>query len=103
MVFPGAGPEPRHPSQLYQAFLEGLVLLGLLYFLHRRKVRTGTVFFVFFLGYGAFRFLVEFFRQPDAHLGYLWGGATMGQLLCLPMIAFGIGGLLWLRRKEREA
>jgi len=103
MVFPSAGPEPRHPSQLYQAFLEGLVLLLLLYFLHRRKVRSGTVFFTFFLGYGAFRFMVEFFRQPDAHLGYLWGGATMGQLLCLPMIAFGVGGLLWLQYKGRGA
>ena len=103
MVFPGAGPEPRHPSQLYQAFLEGFVLLLLLYWLHRRKAMTGVVFFTFFLAYGAFRFLVEFFRQPDAHLGYLWGGATMGQILCLPMILFGIGGLLWLRQQGRAA
>lgn len=103
MVFPGAGPEPRHPSQLYQAFLEGFVLLLLLYWLHRRKATTGVVFFTFFLAYGAFRFLVEFFRQPDAHLGYLWGGATMGQILCLPMILFGIGGLLWLRQQGRAA
>jgi phosphatidylglycerol:prolipoprotein diacylglycerol transferase len=103
VVFPGAGPEPRHPSQLYQAFLEGLVLFLLLYWLHRRRVTPGTVFFSFFLGYGLFRFLVEFVRQPDAHLGFLWGGATMGQLLCLPMIAFGIGGLVWLWRRGRVA
>lgn len=100
MIFPGAGPEPRHPSQLYQALLEGLLLFLLLYWLHRRKAPTGSVFFAFFVGYGVFRFLVEFVRQPDAHLGYLWGGATMGQLLCLPMIAFGVGGWLWLRRQR---
>ncbi len=93
IVFPGAGPEPRHPSQLYEAFLEGPVLLGLLWLLHRRRVTAGIPFFVFFLAYGIFRFSVEFFRQPDAHLGFLWGGATMGQLLSLPMILFGLVGL----------
>jgi phosphatidylglycerol:prolipoprotein diacylglycerol transferase len=103
MVFPGGGPAPRHPSQIYQALLEGVLLFVLLYWLHRRKVTIGVVFFTFFLGYGVFRFLVEFVRQPDAHLGFLWGGATMGQLLCLPMIAFGLGGLLWLRRQGRVA
>lgn len=96
MVFPGGGPLPRHPSQLYEAFLEGLVLFLVLYLLHRRKVAEGVPFFVFFVGYGLFRFLVEFVRQPDAHLGFLWGGATMGQLLSLPMILFGLGGLVYL-------
>ena len=56
-------------------------------------------FFTFLSRYGLFRFLVEFVRQPDAHLGFLWGGATMGQLLSLPMIAFGIAGLCWVRRR----
>jgi phosphatidylglycerol:prolipoprotein diacylglycerol transferase len=97
IVFPGAGPLPRHPSQLYQAFLEGLVLFLLLFWLHRRRAAPGVPFFIFFLGYGTFRFLVEFVRQPDAHLGFLWGGATMGQLLSIPMILFGIGGLCWIR------
>src|SRR5512139_2619002 len=92
MVFPGAGPLPRHPSQLYEAFLEGAVLLGVLLWLHRRRVQAGVPFFSFFLGYGSIRFLVEFVRQPDAHLGFLWGGATMGQLLSLPMVAFGLAG-----------
>lgn len=101
MVFPGAGPEPRHPSQLYQAALEGPLLLILLYLLHRRQARPGVPFFAFFLGYGMVRFLAEFFRQPDAHLGFLWGGATMGQLLSLPMIGFGLAGLCWLRRGAR--
>ncbi|MDT8440559.1 MAG: prolipoprotein diacylglyceryl transferase [Desulfuromonadales bacterium] len=103
VIFPGAGPLPRHPSQLYQAGLEGLVLLVVLYGLHRRRVPAGVVFFSFFLLYGLFRFLVELVRQPDAHLGYLWGGATMGQLLSLPMILFGVGGLVWLaRRRETQ-
>lgn len=103
MVFPGAGPHPRHPSQLYEALLEGLVLFVCLWVLHRRQVRIGVPFFSFFLLYGLFRFLVEFFREPDRHLGTLLGWATMGQLLCVPMIIFGAGGLwLLLRGKENR-
>ncbi len=98
MVFPGGGPLPRHPSQLYEAFLEGLVLFLILYLLHRRNAAEGVPFFSFFIGYGLFRFLVEFVRQPDAQLGFLWGGATMGQLLSLPMILFGLCGLVYLYR-----
>lgn len=103
MVFPGAGPLPRHPSQLYQAVLEGLVLFVVLYSMHQRRLPSGIPFFSFFLLYGLFRLLVELVRQPDAHLGYLWGGATMGQVLSLPMIAFGVSGLVWLtwRRQNR--
>jgi len=100
MVFPGGGPQPRHPSQLYEAILEGPVLFVILYLLHRRKVAEGVPFFCFFLGYGLLRFLVEFVRQPDAHLGFLWAGATMGQLLSLPMILFGLAGCLYLYRRE---
>lgn len=103
IVFPGAGPEPRHPSQLYQAFLEGLVLCCLLLWLHRRKALRGVPFFTFFLAYGICRFLVEFVRQPDAHLGFLWGGATMGQLLSIPMILFGSAGLVWVYRRRAAA
>jgi len=100
MIFPAAGGLPRHPSQLYEAFLEGLVLSAVLFFLHWRKASHGVPFFFFFLLYGFFRFAVEFVREPDAHLGILWGGATMGQLLCLPMIVFGLAGLvLVLKRK----
>lgn len=100
VVFPGGGPLPRHPSQLYEAVLEGLVLFILLYLMHRRNVAAGIPFFCFFMGYGLFRFLVEFVRQPDAHLGFLWGGATMGQLLSLPMIFFGLIGCLSLYRRR---
>lgn len=102
MVFPGGGPLPRHPSQLYEAILEGPVLLALLYLMHRRKVCEGAIFFSFFLGYGCFRFVVEFFRQPDAHLGFLWGGATMGQLLSLPMMLVGLLGLIWASRRNKN-
>ena len=100
MLFPGGGPLPRHPSQLYEACLEGVVLFVLLYGLHRRNVAHGIPFFSFFIAYGLFRFLVEFVRQPDAHLGFLWGGATMGQLLSLPMIVFGVAGLLCLHYRR---
>jgi phosphatidylglycerol:prolipoprotein diacylglycerol transferase len=95
MVFPGAGPLPRHPSQLYEACLEGLVLFGVLYFLHRRKVRAGVPLFCFLLLYGLFRLVAELFRQPDAHLGFFFGTVTMGQFLSFPMILAGVCGLFW--------
>lgn len=101
MVFPGAGPLPRHPSQLYEMLLEGVFLFLLLWWLHRRRSQAGVPFFTFFLAYGMVRFAVEFVREPDAHLGYLWAGATMGQLLSLPMIAFGLAGLIWLRSRRQ--
>lgn len=96
MVFPGGGPLPRHPSQLYEAVLEGGVLFLTLYLLHRRRATAGVPFFSFCLLYGLFRFGVEFVREPDAHIGFLWGAATMGQLLSLPMVLVGLAGLGWL-------
>ena len=102
MVFPHAGPLPRHPSQLYEAVLEGPVLWLILYLLHRRQVRPGVPLASFLFFYGCFRFIVEFFRQPDAQLGFLWGGATMGQLLSLPMIVGGLVWLGWLLRRPLE-
>jgi phosphatidylglycerol:prolipoprotein diacylglycerol transferase len=102
MIFPGAGPQPRHPSQLYEAFLEGLVLLMIIYGLHRLGVRRGVPVAVFLLGYGLARFSVEFVRQPDAHLGFLWGGATMGQLLSLPMMVVGGTMLLLLLKGQND-
>ena len=100
MVFPTGGPEPRHPSQLYQAGLEGVVLFCLLQFLvHRPSIRErrGFVAGAFLAGYGVARFIGEFFRQPDAFLGFLFAGATMGQLLSVPMIL--VGAWLMLRAK----
>lgn len=102
MVFPGAGPLPRHPSQLYEALLEGPVLFLILYSLHRRRAVAGVPFFSFFLCYGLFRFTIEFFRQPDSHLGFLWGGATMGQILSLPMVLIGVIGLIFSVSKRGD-
>lgn len=91
MVFPAAGPLPRHPSQLYEAALEGLVLFIVLWIYSSKPRPTMAVSGVFALGYGVFRFFVEFFRQPDAHIGYLAGGfLTMGMILCLPVILTGV-------------
>ncbi|MBF0093880.1 MAG: prolipoprotein diacylglyceryl transferase [Alphaproteobacteria bacterium] len=93
MVFPGGGPDPRHPSQLYEAALEGLLLYVVLHLLWRIKAvrgRAGMLSGAFLIGYGASRITVEFFRQPDPFLGFLWGGATMGQLLSLPLILVGL-------------
>ncbi len=102
MVFPGAGPYPRHPSQLYEAGLEGL-LLGVLVWWYSAKPRpVGCVGALFLLGYGTFRFLVEFAREPDAHLGFIaldW--MSMGQLLCLPMMIWSAGWIWWSYRKEQ--
>jgi len=102
VVFPGAGSSPRHPSQLYEAVLEGLVLFIVIYLLHRRKVRPGVAAFTFLGLYGLFRFLVEFVRQPDAHLGFLWGGATMGQLLSLPMLFIGCAGIFYCLKRAQQ-
>jgi phosphatidylglycerol:prolipoprotein diacylglycerol transferase len=98
MVFPQAGPEPRHPSQLYEFFLEGVVLFIVLWLFSAKPRPRMAVSGLFSVCYGSFRFIVEFFRQPDAHMGdggfIAFGWLTMGQLLSLPMILLG-GGLLW--------
>ena len=99
VVFGGAaGMMPRHPSQLYEAFLEGIVLFAVLYLLSRaRPPRSrGTFLGLFLIMYGCFRFIMEFVREPDVQLGYLWGDwLTMGQLLSVPLILVGIGVLVY--------
>jgi phosphatidylglycerol:prolipoprotein diacylglycerol transferase len=97
VVFPHGGDLARHPSQIYEALLEGLVLLILLGILAHKpgvRQRPGLITGSFLLGYGSSRFAVEFFREPDAQLEFLWLGTTTGQLLSLPMIFLGIG-LIW--------
>ncbi len=98
MVFPGAGELPRHPSQLYEAALEGLVLFLVLWLATNRYgllSRPGFVTGLFVAGYGVARIIVEFFREPDAHIGYLTGGIiTMGMVLSLPMVLVG-AALIW--------
>ena len=102
MVFPNGGPIPRHPSQLYEAALEGLVLLVVLGVLVRLGAlkRPGLVTGAFALGYGVARIVCEFFREPDAQLGFLWGGLTMGMLLCIPLILAGIGLLAFALTRQ---
>jgi len=97
MVFRGAGDLPRHPSQVYQFFLEGLLLFVLLWLYARRQRAQGQVAAAFLIGYGVLRFVVEFFREPDAHLGLLSLGLSMGQWLCVPMVLGGLGLWWWAR------
>lgn len=90
VLFPSGGYLPRHPSQLYQAVLEGFLLFVILNYFIRKPRPTGSVAGLFLIGYGCFRFIMEFFREPDAHLGLLLGQSiSMGQLLSLPMILAG--------------
>ena len=89
MVFPGAGDIPRHPSQLYEAGLEGLLLFVILYWLIQRHYSEGRIFSTFVIGYGIIRFFIEFTRAPDAHLGLLAGQLSMGQWLSIVMIIAG--------------
>ena len=96
MVFPHGGALPRHPSQLYQALLEGLIFFLILWLYSRKPRPTMAVSGLFLLCYGLFRFVVEFVREPDQQLGYLaFGWLTMGQVLSAPMILGGIGLLVW--------
>jgi phosphatidylglycerol:prolipoprotein diacylglycerol transferase len=102
MVFPGGGPLPRHPSQLYEATLEGLVLFGVLAVLVRGGAlkRPGAITGAFMLLYGIARLVCELFREPDAQLGFLWGGLTMGMLLSLPLMLAGIVFLALARKSQ---
>jgi phosphatidylglycerol:prolipoprotein diacylglycerol transferase len=99
MVFAGAGPDPRHPSQLYQFAGEGLALFALLWWFSARARPRAQVSALFLAGYGVLRFATEFAREPDAFLGLLALGLTMGQWLSLPMIAAGIAVFAWSRAR----
>ena len=100
MVFRGAGPEPRHPSQLYQFALEGVLLFALLWLYSSRPRPVGAVSGMFLIGYGALRFVAEFFRAPDEFLGLLALGLSMGQWLSVPMIVAGVALLAWAVRRR---
>lgn len=89
IVFPSGGPYPRHPSQLYEFFFEGVALFLILWRLKDKKLKKGVLSSVFLMLYGSFRFLIEFFREPDIQLGFVAGFFTMGQLLSLIMIMIG--------------
>jgi phosphatidylglycerol:prolipoprotein diacylglycerol transferase len=98
MVFRNAGDAPRHPSQLYQFALEGLLLFVVLWWFSSTARARGQVSALFLIGYGVLRFIAEFAREPDAFLGYLALGLSMGQWLCVPMIAAGLWLFAWSRR-----
>jgi phosphatidylglycerol:prolipoprotein diacylglycerol transferase len=101
MVFPGGGPLPRHPSQLYEAFLEGLVLCGVLWLFMRYGAlkRPGLVIGLFAVGYSIARIVCEMFREPDPQLGFLWGGLTMGMLLSVPLALAGVAFIVAALRR----
>jgi len=96
MVFPGAGPLPRHPSQIYEFLLEGVLLFAILWSLRRRPWPEGSLLAIFLLLYGVFRIFVEFFRQPDPQLGFVVDHITMGQVLSSGMVLVGL--LIFLTR-----
>lgn len=103
MVFPNGGPLPRHPSQLYEFALEGVVLFIVLALYARRQPPVGALAATLVLLYGVFRFAVEFVRMPDQHLGFVaFGWMTRGQVLCLPMMAIGLA-VLWMVYQRRRA
>ena len=107
MIFPTGGPVPRHPSQLYEAALEGVVLFIVLALLMRRGAlkRPGVVTGAFLVGYALARTTCEFFREPDVQLGFLWGSGwlTMGMLLCVPLFLAGLAILVYALRRSRPA
>lgn len=101
MVFRDGGPYARHPSQLYEGVMEGILLPLILWFMLPRVKHYGYITAMFIIGYGVFRYIVEFFREPDAQLGYYFGGTTtMGQILCLIMILVGFITLWFVRKKK---
>ena len=105
VVFPYAGDLPRHPSQLYEAILEGFVLFFILFALYQWRVtrnKPGIVTGAFLAGYGIFRMYIENFREPDAHLGFIFGSVSMGQILSMPMIMLGLGVIGYAVMKNRK-
>jgi phosphatidylglycerol:prolipoprotein diacylglycerol transferase len=102
MLFRGAGPLPRHPSQLYQFALEGVLLFVILWLYSAKPRPAGALTGAFFLGYGLLRFTAEYFREPDDFLGLLALNLSMGQWLSLPMILIGIGTLVWAWRRPQK-
>ena len=100
IIFPNGGPYPRHPSQLYEAVMEGLVLSVIMWCMLKKAKYYGLIGSTFIIGYGVFRFIVEFFREPDPQMGYFFGWMTMGQILCVLMTIGGFFYLFWARKLQ---
>ncbi|MEZ9834017.1 prolipoprotein diacylglyceryl transferase [Vibrio breoganii] len=103
VMFPSGGYLPRHPSQLYEAILEGIVLFFILNFFIRKPRPAGAVSGLFLIGYGSFRFIVEYFREPDAHLGLFGNWISMGQILSTPMILIGAAMMWWAYKFNQKS
>ena len=107
IIFPDGGDFPRHPSQLYEAFFEGIVIffiLNVIFFFSKYRIYTGFFFLVCFCFlYGFFRFIVEYFREPDSQIGYFFEFITLGQILCIPMIIIGIFIISKVIKKQNNA
>ena len=99
MIFPGAGPDPRHPSQLYEMLLEGVLLFLILWFTRKKLWPQGMRVAIFLTGYAIARIICENFRQPDEQLGFLFGPITMGMLLSSGMLVVGIGWIIYLSKR----
>jgi phosphatidylglycerol:prolipoprotein diacylglycerol transferase len=102
IVFPGGGNLPRHPSQLYEAILEGPVMFLIIWLMGRKEWPTGVISWSFIALYGLFRFSVEYFREPDRQLGFVVGHFSMGQMLSFPMLLLGLGMVFWTYNKTGE-
>ncbi len=106
VVFPRGGPEPRHPSQIYEAIFEGPILFAILLVMIRLpyfRARAGSVAAAFLFFYGLFRFGIEFFREPDMQLGFIFEQVTMGQILCIPMMVAGLVVYRWAGLCQKKA
>ncbi|MDW7550096.1 prolipoprotein diacylglyceryl transferase [Pseudoalteromonas peptidolytica] len=101
-VFPTGGPQPRHPSQLYEAFFEGVVLFIMLVWFRKKPRPAGSVAGLFLAGYGVFRFAIEYFREPDAHIGLYGGIISQGQILSLPMVIAGTILMVWTYKRDSK-
>jgi len=102
IIFPNAGALPRHPSQLYEFVLEGILLFIILWLFSRIPRPTGSVSGLFLLCYGSFRFVVEYFREPDQHLGLINGMISRGQILSMPMVLGGLALIIWAYRQAND-
>lgn len=101
IVFPEGGSLPRHPSQIYEFLLEGVVLFSILWFLKDKKFKPGMLTSLFLILYGVFRIIVELFREPDSQIGFIFGFVTMGQILSVVMVLFGVS-IIFYRKMIRE-
>jgi phosphatidylglycerol:prolipoprotein diacylglycerol transferase len=99
MIFPAGGPIPRHPTQLYESLAEGLLLFIIMWTLRKKQFKDGMMVAFFLLFYGVLRFIIEFFKEPDPQIGFLFTCLTMGQILCIAMVPASIVLMLFLNRK----